>query len=85
MRVLMKLIRNLNNKAKKKNQLKQFHSNLNLQNSNVAVTTSPPVPQASVSHNCDYRELLTNLHDRISLLVTVDEDLRQRLDSIDKK
>lgn len=37
------------------------------------------------SHNCDYKEVITNLHDRISLMVTVDEDLRLRLDNIEKK
>ncbi|XP_061398437.1 fibrinogen-like protein 1 [Musca vetustissima] len=37
------------------------------------------------SPHCDYKELLTNLHDRVSLMVTVDEDLRQRLDTIEKK
>lgn len=43
-----------------------------------------PAP-TTTSASCDYKELLTNLHDRISLMVTVDEDLRTRLDNIEKK
>lgn len=43
-----------------------------------------PAPTSS-SQNCDYKELITNLHDRISLMVTVDEDLRNRLDTVNKK
>uniref|UniRef100_A0A1I8MFB2 Fibrinogen C-terminal domain-containing protein n=1 Tax=Musca domestica TaxID=7370 RepID=A0A1I8MFB2_MUSDO len=39
----------------------------------------------SPSLHCDYKELLTNLHDRVSLMISVDEDLRQRLDTIEKK
>ncbi|XP_073838867.1 angiopoietin-4 isoform X2 [Musca autumnalis] len=44
-----------------------------------------PGGATSSSVHCDYKELLTNLHDRVSLMVTVDEDLRQRLDTIEKK
>ncbi|XP_065360445.1 angiopoietin-4 isoform X4 [Calliphora vicina] len=46
---------------------------------------SPASMPVSTTHNCDYKELITNLHDRVSLLATVDEDLRKRLDSIEKK
>ncbi|KQS43512.1 fibrinogen C domain-containing protein 1 isoform X2 [Drosophila erecta] len=34
---------------------------------------------------CDYKELMTNLHDRVGILVTLDEDQRHRLEVIDKK
>ncbi|GBP95193.1 hypothetical protein EVAR_72557_1 [Eumeta japonica] len=40
---------------------------------------------SSSNHNSDYKELMTNLHDRVSLLVTMHEDLRKRFDSIEKK
>ncbi|XP_043648911.1 fibrinogen-like protein 1 isoform X2 [Drosophila teissieri] len=43
----------------------------------IATTTSVP--------RCDYKELMTNLHDRIGILVTLDEDQRHRLEVIDKK
>ncbi|KRK01073.1 fibrinogen C domain-containing protein 1 isoform X1 [Drosophila yakuba] len=43
----------------------------------IASTTSVP--------RCDYKELMTNLHDRIGILVTLDEDQRHRLEVIDKK
>ncbi|XP_017070911.1 angiopoietin-related protein 7 isoform X2 [Drosophila eugracilis] len=43
----------------------------------LAAPTSPP--------RCDYRELMTNLHDRVGVLVTLDEDQRHRLEVIDKK
>ncbi|XP_037825510.1 fibrinogen-like protein 1 isoform X1 [Lucilia sericata] len=49
------------------------------------VNQTPSTSSVSTSHNCDYKELITNLHDRISLLATVDEDLRKRLDNIEKK
>ncbi|XP_017009860.2 fibrinogen C domain-containing protein 1 isoform X1 [Drosophila takahashii] len=41
------------------------------------IPTSPP--------KCDYREMMTNLHDRVGILVTLDEDQRHRLEIIDKK
>ncbi|KMY97384.1 angiopoietin-related protein 7 isoform X2 [Drosophila simulans] len=34
---------------------------------------------------CDYKEMMTNLHDRVGILVTLDEDQRHRLEVIDKK
>ncbi|XP_016966837.1 fibrinogen-like protein 1 isoform X2 [Drosophila biarmipes] len=39
--------------------------------------TSPP--------KCDYKEMMTNLHDRVGILVTLDEDQRHRLEVIDQK
>ncbi|XP_036671968.3 fibrinogen C domain-containing protein 1 isoform X1 [Drosophila suzukii] len=39
--------------------------------------TSPP--------KCDYRDMMTNLHDRVGILVTLDEDQRHRLEVIDQK
>uniref|UniRef100_A0A1I8PNN3 Fibrinogen C-terminal domain-containing protein n=1 Tax=Stomoxys calcitrans TaxID=35570 RepID=A0A1I8PNN3_STOCA len=42
-------------------------------------------PVAASSPHCDYKELLTNLHDRVSLMVSVDEDLRKRLENIENK
>ncbi|XP_033160236.1 ficolin-2 isoform X2 [Drosophila mauritiana] len=43
----------------------------------IATPTSAP--------RCDYKELMTNLHDRVGILVTLDEDQRHRLEVIDKK
>lgn len=36
-----------------------------------------------MANNC--KDLLTNLHDRVSVLATLDEDLRRRLESIENK
>lgn len=36
-----------------------------------------------MTNNC--KDLLTNLHDRVSVLATLDEDLRRRLESIENK
>uniref|UniRef100_A0A6P4DZB7 Angiopoietin-4 isoform X2 n=1 Tax=Drosophila rhopaloa TaxID=1041015 RepID=A0A6P4DZB7_DRORH len=33
----------------------------------------------------DYKDLMSNLHDRVGVLVTLDEDQRNRLEAIDKK
>ncbi|XP_075160205.1 uncharacterized protein LOC142233239 isoform X2 [Haematobia irritans] len=44
-----------------------------------------PTTNSTTSTHCDYKELLTNLHDRVSLMVTVDEDLRKRLENIENK
>ncbi|XP_034137207.1 fibrinogen C domain-containing protein 1 isoform X3 [Drosophila guanche] len=43
----------------------------------VSATTTPP--------RCEYKELMTNLHDRVGILATLDEDQRHRLEVIDKK
>ncbi|EDW50350.1 ficolin-2 isoform X2 [Drosophila sechellia] len=43
----------------------------------IATPTSAP--------RCDYKEMMTNLHDRVGILVTLDEDQRHRLEVIDKK
>lgn len=43
-------------------------------------TTNPPAPQHS-----EIKELMTNLHDRVGVLATLDEDQRHRLEVIDKK
>ncbi|XP_022215487.2 angiopoietin-4 isoform X2 [Drosophila obscura] len=43
----------------------------------VSGTTTPP--------RCEYKELMTNLHDRVGILATLDEDQRHRLEVIDKK
>ncbi|XP_017098119.2 fibrinogen C domain-containing protein 1 isoform X2 [Drosophila bipectinata] len=40
---------------------------------------------AAAPLRCDYKELMTNLHDRVGILVTLDEDQRNRLEVIDKK
>ncbi|XP_017029814.1 fibrinogen C domain-containing protein 1 isoform X1 [Drosophila kikkawai] len=45
------------------------------------VSSSLPLNPA----RCDYKELMTNLHDRVGILVTLDEDQRHRLEVIDKK
>ncbi|KAI9587816.1 angiopoietin-4 isoform X1 [Glossina fuscipes] len=37
------------------------------------------------TYNCDYKDLLTKMHDRVNLLVSMDEDQRKHLDNIDKK
>ncbi|XP_030385695.1 angiopoietin-4 isoform X2 [Scaptodrosophila lebanonensis] len=37
------------------------------------------------SSHCEYKDLLSNLHDRVGVLATLDEDQRNRLESIDKK
>nr|AAL28518.1 GM10015p [Drosophila melanogaster] len=44
-----------------------------------SIATPPIAPR------CDYKELMTNLHDRVGILVTLDEDQRHRLEVIDKK
>uniref|UniRef100_A0A1A9W369 Fibrinogen C-terminal domain-containing protein n=1 Tax=Glossina brevipalpis TaxID=37001 RepID=A0A1A9W369_9MUSC len=37
------------------------------------------------TYNCDYKDLLTKIHDRVNILVSTDEDQRKRLDNIEKK
>ncbi|KAM7356057.1 uncharacterized protein ACRADG_001920 isoform 3-T3 [Cochliomyia hominivorax] len=59
-----------------RNSVTRWKTNQSLASTSSAVSTS---------QNCDYKELLTSLHDRVSLLATVDEDLRKRLDNIEKK
>ncbi|KAH8268734.1 hypothetical protein KR018_000445 [Drosophila ironensis] len=49
------------------------------------IRTPPSGPSAGTLMRCDYKELMTNLHDRVGLLVTLDEDQRNRLEVIDKK
>ncbi|SPP87245.1 fibrinogen C domain-containing protein 1 isoform X2 [Drosophila guanche] len=49
----------------------------NFRASPVSATTTPP--------RCEYKELMTNLHDRVGILATLDEDQRHRLEVIDKK
>ncbi|XP_023033399.1 angiopoietin-related protein 7 isoform X2 [Drosophila willistoni] len=39
---------------------------------------------AATAH-CEYKELMTKLHDRVGILATLDEDQRHRLEVIDKK
>ncbi|XP_034655286.1 fibrinogen C domain-containing protein 1 isoform X1 [Drosophila subobscura] len=49
----------------------------NFRASPVSAPTTPP--------RCEYKELMTNLHDRVGILATLDEDQRHRLEVIDKK
>uniref|UniRef100_A0A1A9UJI1 Fibrinogen C-terminal domain-containing protein n=1 Tax=Glossina austeni TaxID=7395 RepID=A0A1A9UJI1_GLOAU len=58
-------------------------------------TTRPPTTRNTATrwraapnpntYNCDYKDLLTKMHDRVNLLVSMDEDQRKHLDNIDKK
>ncbi|XP_043063719.1 fibrinogen C domain-containing protein 1 isoform X4 [Drosophila ficusphila] len=49
--------------------------------SNFRVLPGPPTFPPS----CDFKELMANLQDRVSVLVTLDQDQRHRLEVIDKK
>ncbi|XP_034655290.1 fibrinogen C domain-containing protein 1 isoform X3 [Drosophila subobscura] len=44
-----------------------------------------PVSAPTTPPRCEYKELMTNLHDRVGILATLDEDQRHRLEVIDKK
>lgn len=44
-----------------------------------------PTAAATTTPACDYKELLSNLHDRVAILASLDEDQRNRLESISKK
>ncbi|XP_030567213.1 angiopoietin-related protein 7 isoform X2 [Drosophila novamexicana] len=47
--------------------------------------TPAPAPVTAPPQHNEIKELMTNLHDRVGILATLDEDQRHRLEVIDKK
>ncbi|KAM8709250.1 hypothetical protein ACLKA7_016111 [Drosophila subpalustris] len=58
----------------------RYHARGNLRHNTALSATPLPAPQHS-----EIKELMTNLHDRVGVLATLDEDQRHRLQVIDKK
>ncbi|XP_068142845.1 angiopoietin-related protein 7 isoform X2 [Drosophila tropicalis] len=67
-------------------QLQQTHQQTRQQplpSSRVRSSAYRSTPAATA--HCEYKELMTKLHDRVGILATLDEDQRHRLEVIDKK
>ncbi|XP_017842047.1 angiopoietin-related protein 7 isoform X2 [Drosophila busckii] len=64
---------------------RHFASLRNNNNGPAPTSVAPAASAAAVTVRNEIKELITNLHDRVGILATLDEDQRHRLEVIDKK